>query len=139
MSSNTKKEHRNPALTVDAIIKYGSGVIMIKRGHDPYKNCWALPGGFVEYGETVEEAVRREIKEETDLEIEIKDIIGVYSDPKRDPRGHVVSICFLVDGKGNLKAGSDASDAHIKSIGNFPDKMAFDHDKMLRDAFDAEA
>lgn len=82
---------RNPALTVDIVIKREDGsIILVKRLNPPFKDEWALPGGFVEYGETVETAAKREAKEETGVEIELIRIIGVYSAPNRDPRGHTV-------------------------------------------------
>lgn len=77
------------------IICKDSSIVLIKRKKDPYKDSWALPGGFVEYGETVESAILREVKEETGLEIDLCRIVGVYSDPERDPRGHTVTICYL--------------------------------------------
>lgn len=122
-----------PLLTVDAIIMYDEKLVLIKRKNPPYKNMSALPGGFVDIGETVEQAVIREAKEETGLDIEIINLIGVYSDPKRDPRSHTVSICFLTKGKGNLSAGSDADDIGLFSLDNLPE-LAFDHEKIIKDA-----
>ncbi len=122
-----------PLLTVDAVIMYEGKLVLIKRKNHPYKDIFALPGGFVDIGETVEQAVIREAKEETGLDIDIIKLIGVYSDPKRDPRGHTVSICFLAKGKGNLNAGSDANDIGLFDINNLPD-LAFDHNKIIKDA-----
>ncbi|MGB8218042.1 MAG: NUDIX hydrolase, partial [Candidatus Methanoperedens sp.] len=99
-----------PLLTVDALIIFERKLVLIRRGNPPFKNYFALPGGFVELGETVEAAVVREAKEETGLDIEIIKLLGVYSDPLRDPRGHTVSVCYLSKGRGKLKAGSDAKD-----------------------------
>jgi 8-oxo-dGTP diphosphatase len=123
-------------LTTDPIIiTDDEKVILIKRNFDPYKNHWAFPGGIVEYGETVENAAIREAKEETGLDVKIEKLIGVYSDPKRDPRGHFVSVCFLsriVGGK--LGIGEETKEVkafskeELKSI-----KLAFDHEKILRD------
>ena len=94
-------------LTVDAIIPYQGKIVVIRRKNEPFKGYYALPGGIVEYGETVEEAVLREVKEETGLDVKIHKLVGVYSDPKRDPRGHFVSICFItLPVGGELKAGS---------------------------------
>jgi 8-oxo-dGTP diphosphatase len=111
-------------------------LILIKRRNPPYQNAWALPGGFVEYGETLEEAVIREAKEETGLEINVKGILGVYSDPNRDPRGHMVSVCFMaIPTGGIMKADTDAEE-----VKNFPLKtvlkmnLAFDHNKIIEDA-----
>ena len=131
---STDSGYQIPSLTVDAIIKYEKGIILIKRDNEPFKGDWALPGGFVEYGEKVENAVKREAKEETGLDVAIKDLVGVYSEPDRDPRRHTVSICFLVEGKGDLNAGSDASTAIKKSFNQIPQNLAFDHGKMIKDA-----
>ena len=121
-------------LTVDAIIPYQGKIVVIKRRNEPFKGYYALPGGIVEYGETVEEAVLREVKEETGLDVKIHKLVGVYSDPKRDPRGHFVSICFItLPVGGELKAGSDAKDIALFSLDNIP-KLAFDHNKMIEDA-----
>jgi len=126
---------KTPLLAVDVIIIYDGLVVLIKRKKKPYKNFWALPGGFVEYGETVEKAAIREAKEETGLLINLRRIVGVYSDPKRDPRGHVVSVCFLA-GKvgGKLKAATDASDVEcFKKEEVLGLNLAFDHCKILKD------
>lgn len=124
-------------LTVDSIIVTdGEKVVLVKRRFDPYKNYWALPGGIVEYGETVEAAVVREAKEETGLDIRIDRLVGVYSDPKRDPRGHFVSVCFLCKPIGGEPRSSDEtkevklfSKEELKGV-----RLAFDHETMLRDA-----
>lgn len=125
---------KKPSLTVDIIIKIDSGVVLIKRKNEPFKGKWALPGGFVEYGERVEEAAKREAKEETGLEIKIQKLLGVYSDPKRDPRGHTVTVCYLAKRKrGQLKASTDA--AKVKIFKQIPwEDLAFDHAKILKDA-----
>ncbi len=121
-------------LTVDAIIPYQGKIVLIKRLNEPYKGFYALPGGIVEYGERVEDAVLREVEEETGLKGEIHSLVGVYSDPDRDPRGHFVSVCFVVIPKeGELKAGSDAKEVGLFSLDNLP-KLAFDHEKMIKDA-----
>jgi len=121
-------------LTVDAIIPYEGKIVLIKRLNEPYKGYYALPGGIVEYGERVEDAVLREVEEETGVKGEIHSLVGVYSDPHRDPRGHFVSICFIVlPVGGELKAGSDAREVELFSLDNLP-KLAFDHEKMIKDA-----
>ena len=121
-------------LTVDAVIPYKGGIVLIKRKNEPFKGYYALPGGIVEYGEKVEDAVIREVREETGLECRIKKLVGVYSDPNRDPRGHFVSICFLMEViGGELKASSDAEDVKVFKLGDLP-KLAFDHEKMIKDA-----
>lgn len=124
-------------LTVDSIIVSAGGeVVLVKRRFDPYKNCWALPGGMVEYGETVEAAALREAKEETGLDIGIERLVGVYSDPKRDPRGHFVSVCFLCKPiGGELRARDETEEVKFFSKEELKGiRLAFDHEKMLKDA-----
>ncbi len=125
---------KHPRIAVDIIIKRRNNkFVLIKRANNPFKDFWALPGGFVEYGETVEQAAIREAKEETGLDVEPLGILGVYSEPSRDPRGHVVSIVFLALEKGgNLKASSDAK--QVEEFEKIPRKLAFDHKKILEDA-----
>lgn len=129
---------RTPFLTIDVIILYEGGVVLIKRSNSPYKGCYALPGGFVEVGETVEEAAIREAHEETGLNIQLVRLVGVYSRPDRDPRGHTVSICFLARGSGTLRCGSDAARVDVlamETVVSWPDGMlAFDHGCMIADA-----
>lgn len=125
---------RNPRLTVDGVIVRGSKLLLIRRGNPPFKNTWALPGGFVEYGETVERAVRREVREETCLDTSIRRLVGVYSDPDRDPRGHTVSVVFLLTVEsGSPQGGDDAAEARWFDIAALPE-LAFDHAKIIRDA-----
>ena len=126
--------HRNPALTVDAVIVKNKKILLIKRKQEPYRGQYALPGGFVEYGETVEAALQREVIEETGLVVKINSLVGVYSDPDRDPRGHVVSVAFAADiVGGTLAAGSDASDAMLWDITGLP-PLAFDHAQIISDS-----
>ena len=122
-----------PLLAVDAIIFYRDGLVLIERENPPYQGCYALPGGFVTVGETVESAVQREAIEETGLEIELCGLVGIYSAPGRDPRGHIVSIAYTAKGIGNLKSGSDARSAKIFPVDRLP-ILAFDHDQIIRDA-----
>ncbi len=122
-----------PLLTVDALILCGRKIVLIKRKNPPYRDRFALPGGFVEIGETVEAAVAREAREETGLDIKIIRILGVYSEPSRDPRGHTVSVCFLATGSGKLKAGSDAKGIRLFSLNEIPE-LAFDHNKIIENA-----
>jgi 8-oxo-dGTP diphosphatase len=121
-------------LTVDAIVLYEGKIVLVRRGNDPYRGKLALPGGFVEKDETVEQAVLRETKEETGLDVEIVRLIGVYSDPGRDPRGPTVSVCYLVKAiGGRLGAASDAAAVELASPSAMP-PLAFDHDRMIADA-----
>ncbi|MCE8423256.1 MAG: NUDIX hydrolase [Candidatus Methanoperedens sp.] len=122
-----------PLLTVDALILYEGKLVLIRRLNPPFKDHFALPGGFVEVGETVEAAVVREAKEETGLDITLLKIAGVYSDPSRDPRGHIVSICFLAKGSGKLKAGSDAKDIMLFGLNEIP-RIAFDHNMIIENS-----
>lgn len=124
----------NIKVTVDAVVVENGEILLIKRGIEPFKDKWALPGGHVDYGETVEQAVIRETKEETDLDIKPSVLIGVYSDPKRDPRGHTVGMAFLCRAKkGQAKAGDDAAETWWFPLDDLPD-LAFDHAKIIEDA-----
>ena len=122
-----------PKLMVDVVTPLDRGIVLIRRGSDPFEGRWALPGGFVEVGETVETAALRETAEETGLAVELSRLIGVYSDPERDPRGHNVSIAFLdrVVG-GDLEAASDAAEVAVLDPGSV--ELAFDHDRIIADA-----
>lgn len=124
-----------PTLTVDIIIEYKNGIVLVKRKNEPFKNFWAIPGGIVEFGEKVENSAIREAKEETNLDVKLNKIIGVYSGPNRDPRGHYISITFISEGKGELEAGTDAKEAKIFKINKIPEKLAFDHNKILNDYY----
>ncbi len=121
-----------PLLTVDTVIVHNNKIVLIRRKNPPFQGHFALPGGFVEVGETVEIAAVREAKEETGLEVRLFKLLGVYSDPSRDPRGHTVSVIFLALGSGNLKAGSDAKDTGLFGIDEIPE-LAFDHNKIIED------
>jgi ADP-ribose pyrophosphatase YjhB (NUDIX family) len=124
--------NHGPELAVDCVILLEGKVLAIHRRNPPLG--WALPGGFVEYGETVEQAVRREMKEETGLELEDLRQFRVYSDPKRDPRGHVVSVVFTARGLGKPEAGDDADRYRLIDLDNIPEsELVFDHAKILRD------
>ena len=127
-------EYQNPVPTVDIIIEFGTqGIILIKRKNFPHG--WALPGGFVDYGETVETAAAREAREETSLELESMRLFGVYSDPTRDPRQHTLSIVFIAQGQGTPYAADDAEDLGIFTKNHLPSPIVFDHDKILQDYF----
>ncbi|DAC72684.1 MAG TPA: ADP-ribose pyrophosphatase [Thermoplasmata archaeon] len=127
---------RSPALTVDGILFERSSVLLVQRKHEPFQGAWALPGGFVEYGERTEEAVVREVFEETGLKTKIRSLLGVYSDPHRDPRGHTVTVAYLMDRVGGeLNAGDDASSAKFFKPNELP-TLAFDHAIIVKDAFE---
>jgi 8-oxo-dGTP diphosphatase len=129
------REYKNPIPTVDAIIQKSSSILLVKRKKDPYKNQFALPGGFVNEGETIEEAIEREVYEETSLEVHPIDILGVYSDPTRDPRGHMMTVVFIVLMiRGTPTAGDDAKEISwipIEKLNDF--KIAFDHKLVIHD------
>ena len=129
------KEYRNPTPTVDIILQRDSKILMVRRKKDPFKHQLALPGGFINEGETAEEAARREAIEETSLEVEPIEIQGVYSDPKRDPRKHVMSIVFVgIIVGGSDRAGDDAESIEWVELGNIEkQEIAFDHAQILRD------
>ena len=129
-------EYKNPALTVDTIIIDEDKVLLIKRLNEPYKNHWAIPGGFVEYGEKVETAAVREAKEETGLDVELTELVGVYSDPERDPRGHTVTVAYKARITGGiLQSDSDAKDAKFIKTSQLENmNLAFDHKIILQDA-----
>jgi 8-oxo-dGTP diphosphatase len=124
------KSFRNPVPTVDVIIEYEGGVVLILRKNPP--PGWALPGGFVDYGETVEAAVLREAKEETNLDLEGLTMFSVYSDPARDVRQHTITTVFVAKGHGQLKGGDDASKAQVFGLEQLPE-LAFDHGRILAD------
>ncbi len=125
--------YKSPKLTADGTILKDKKILLIKRKNEPFKGKWALPGGYVEYGEKVEDTIIREIYEETGLKTKIRDLIGIYSDPKRDPRGHTITVAYLLDIKsGELKSGDDASDAKFFDLKDLP-KLSFDHDIIIRD------
>jgi 8-oxo-dGTP diphosphatase len=128
-----------PKLMVDVVVPSEEGhVLLIRRASDPYEGLWALPGGFVEVGETLEAAAAREAEEETGLEVEVVRLVGVYSDPDRDPRGHNVSVAFLarVQG-GEPSAATDA--AEVSFLDPSAVELAFDHEKIIADALANEA
>ena len=126
-------QHRNPIPTVDIIIEISGGIILIKRKNPPFG--WAIPGGFIDYGESAEHAAKREAKEETGLDIDNLKQFHTYSAPDRDPRHHTISVVFNARTSGTPKADDDAADIGIFTKGNLPDQIAFDHSKILEDYF----
>ena len=125
---------RNPVPTVDAIIEMaGGGIVLIRRKNPP--PGWALPGGFIDYGESAEAAVLREALEETSLEITLVELFHVYSDPQRDPRQHTLSVVFIARAKGRPQAADDAAAVSIFHEENLPTPLAFDHGRILSDYF----
>lgn len=122
-----------PLVTVDIIIEYGEGIVLIERKNEPYG--WAIPGGFVDVGETLETAAVREAREETSLDVELRELFYAYGNPARDRRGHTVSIVYIGEASGTLKAADDAKGAGVFSQENLPDRIAFDHRKILADYF----
>lgn len=126
-------EPRNPVPTVDIIIEYAGGVVLIRRKNQP--EGWALPGGFVDYGESLEEAAVREAKEETGLDVELSRQFHTYSDPGRDPRRHTITTVFVARGKGQLEAGDDALKAAVFRRDVLPEPIVFDHREILEDYF----
>ncbi|WP_196816153.1 NUDIX domain-containing protein [Candidatus Nitrosocosmicus oleophilus] len=131
--------HKNPTPTVDTIIQKGSKVLLVERKKDPFKQTMVLPGGFINEGEFAEEAAIREVKEETSLDIELENILGVYSDPSRDPRGHIMSTVFIgkISDKSDNKepiAGDDAATTKWVDLESIEEEtLGFDHQKILMD------
>jgi 8-oxo-dGTP diphosphatase len=135
--------YKKPSITVDTVIFNESSeknkkFVLIKRENEPFKDCWAIPGGFVEYGETVEDAAIREAKEETGIGIKLKRLFNVYTKPDRDPRGHTITIVYIATGNINdMKAGSDAYDIKLCTFEELSSlKIAFDHENILTDIFE---
>ena len=123
----------HPLLTVDVIIELETGIVLIDRRFPP--PGWALPGGFVEYGETVESAAVREAREETGLNVTLTRLFGVYSDPGRDPRRHTAAVVFLATAQGIPVGADDARAAAIVTPQTLPSSLAFDHARILDDYF----
>ena len=133
-------KYKNPSLTTDIFIFDAKrNFILIKRKNEPYKDYWALPGGFVDYGECVEDAAIREALEETSIRVKLEKLVGVYSDPSRDPRGHTVSIVYTA--KGNMKemnAADDACDINIFTKEDLKKiNLAFDHENIINDCLNS--
>lgn len=125
------KSFRNPFPTVDVIILIGEGIVLIERKNEP--KGWALPGGFVDYGESLETAARREAQEETGLEVSDLRQFGAYSDPARDPRQHNISVVFTAKATGTPTGGDDATHAQLFPLDALPSPLCFDHGQILDD------
>jgi len=122
-----------PLLTVDIIIRVRGGIVLIERKNPP--PGWALPGGFVDVGESVEQAAVREAREETSLDVRLIEQFHVYSKPERDPRFHTVSVVFIGEGTGTLEGRDDARRAAVYTSADLPASIAFDHGSIVRDYF----
>lgn len=128
------RKPRNPLPTVDLIIEYQDGIVLIQRKNPP--KGWALPGGFVDYGESLESAALREAKEETGLDVELIRQFHTYSDPNRDPRHHTISTVFIARASDKPSAGDDAKAAGVFKRGNLPERIAFDHRQIITDYYE---
>lgn len=122
-----------PVPTVDVIIEVGDRIVLIRRGHPP--PGWALPGGFIDGGEKAQEAAVREALEETGMRVTLTDLLGVYSDPARDPRRHTISSVYIGKAEGTPSGGDDAAEARLFSENDLPSPLAFDHAQILADYF----
>lgn len=128
---NRVRSYRNPLPTVDIIIEVAGGIVLVQRKNEPLG--WALPGGFVDYGETLEHAAGREAREETSLSISNLRLLGCYSEPDRDPRHHTISTVYVATGEGMPRAGDDAAGLGIFPLTALPEPLCFDHQKILAD------
>jgi len=125
---------KGPILMVDGIILKSKKILLVKRARYPFSGYWTLPGGHVEYGETLEAAMKREMKEELGISTKIKKIIGAYSAPKRDPRYHAVSVIYLLEKtKGKIKLDWESSEYQYFPLNKLPLKIGFDHRKIIND------
>jgi 8-oxo-dGTP diphosphatase len=130
----TKQERKNPLPTVDIIIEIaGRGIVLIERKNPPHG--WAIPGGFVDYGESLEHAAVREAKEETSLDVKLVEQFYTYSDPERDPRHHTIATVYIATAEGIPKGEDDAKEARLFSENDLPRPIVFDHSQILRDYF----
>jgi 8-oxo-dGTP diphosphatase len=127
------RERKNPLPTVDILIEIGGGIVLIERKNPPHG--WAIPGGFVDYGESQEQAAVREAKEETSLDVKLVEQFRTYSDPGRDPRHHTISTVFIATAEGTPVGEDDAKSAKIFREDNLPGSIVFDHARILGDYF----
>ncbi len=126
-------QYKNPSPTVDIIIELGGGVVLIERKNEPFG--WAIPGGFVDYGESLEDAAIREAQEETSLNVRLKCQMHAYSDPSRDLRRHTLSVVFVAEASGVPEARDDAKGVGVFTEKTLPSPIAFDHGRILSDYF----
>jgi 8-oxo-dGTP diphosphatase len=122
---------RNPYPTVDVVVEVDGGIVLIERNNEP--RGWALPGGFVDYGEAVEDGARREVMEETGLTVELTALLGVYSEPSRDPRQHNLSVTYVGRAEGRPQGADDAARAEVFAPDALPEPLCFDHARILAD------
>ena len=125
---------RNPLLTVDIIVEINGGIVLIERKNIPHG--WAIPGGFVDYGESIESAALREAKEEISLDVVLTEQFHTYSNPNRDPRHHTVSTVFIATANGTPRGADDAKVARLFREDDLPQPIVFDHKQILRDYFE---
>jgi 8-oxo-dGTP diphosphatase len=126
-------KHEGPRATVDVIVEVDGGIALIRRRNPP--PGWAIPGGFIDYGERAEDAARREMREELGVDVDLVVLLGVYSDPARDPRGHTISTVYVGRASGTPHAGDDAADVAVFRRETLPAPLAFDHARILEDYF----
>jgi 8-oxo-dGTP diphosphatase len=126
-------KYKNPFITVDIIIKTRGGIVLIERANKPHG--WALPGGFVDYNESLESSAIREAKEETSLDVQLVEQFHAYSEPGRDPRHHTVTVVFIAKANDFPKAADDAKNAGVFTMGALPSPLVFDHGDILSDYF----
>ncbi len=122
---------RNPYPTVDVVVEVDGGIVLIERNNEP--KGWALPGGFIDYGELVEDGARREVMEETGLTVELTALLGVYSAPGRDPRQHNLSVTYIGRAEGEPIGADDAARAEVFALDALPEPLCFDHAEILAD------
>jgi 8-oxo-dGTP diphosphatase len=128
----SREPPKTPLATVDVIIEAGGGIVLVRRRNPP--PGWALPGGFIDPGESAATAACREAREETGLDVELTELLGVYSDPKRDPRGlFTISTVFIGRAGGNPVGGDDAAEARVFALDALPADVTFDHPTIISD------
>ena len=125
--------YKNPIPAADVIIEVEDRIVLVRRKNPP--EGWAIPGGFVDVGETVENAAVREALEETGLSVRLVELLGIYSEPSRDPRFHTISVVYVGNAQGKPEGSDDAAEARLFSESDLPSPIAFDHSKVLADYF----